>query len=683
MAGGGGGGGGGGGDGGVNVVDGGQPDLLKAWEIEAREQRIRAQMSEEAHLYDTNKLFVYLKQVGANPKQKVNTVDQMLFFCNALLKERRAAEDDARLKAHKLGEANTEIKFLRSDVKDALNEVRQAQTDTENYRRKYKENKEKLEKADFRRDEAVAKVTRQMKDQAAAHIVDKQQSEAQLRMQLGVLETQIHRLQGEHAAALKQLEEKHASHLKDVAATHEVAQKTLHDDKEREIDEIIDAHEAETDILKEKVRELAADLISQTDDFRPATDQALRIKLLDLRNRIKNITVPNNLHLRIESSGGSGEGGDGAATTSSSTHQLPSDLDPTGFVSRHGSRDLQYILRGLVWNVLIDAFFSAPFGFGFLGPDPQRNPGRQQLMEIQRAWSRLYEGQQPYREYTLKPLKNHKSTSPTNSIGYTYDNDEFAMYKRDYNANKLRSAVFQSFLPVVFPEKAAARQQQMMGGQSDHQNQQTLTLNQLPPLPTAQQSQHQPGDALWPGQYQAFQPGGGQASLPYSSAGGSPPPPPPRRGGGSISGSGSGGPEPGVAIWHRQHCESVVANIKQLLDRITGYATRPDALEAVPAIVSLAAELSIEFGVQRAQVWLVLPKRNDLVQAGPEYQDCLGGTADNSNNSNNNNDKDHGGHGRDLKVDLMVSPGIVRIGDGRGDLSVRKALVPCEVIPYS
>ncbi|KAL1902657.1 hypothetical protein Sste5346_001099 [Sporothrix stenoceras] len=645
-----GGGGGGGGDGSVNVVDGGQPDLVRAWEIEAREQRIRAQMSEQAHVYDTNRMFTYLKQMGASPKQKVNTVDQMLIFCNSLCKERHAAEEDSRLKSHKLGEANAEIKFLRSDVKDALNDVRQAQIETENYRRKYKENKEKLEKADFRRDDAVAKVTRQMKEAAAAHIVDKQQSEAQLRMQLGVLESQIHRLQGEHAAALKQLEEKHANVLKDVAATHEVAQKSLHDDKEREIDEIIDAHEAETDILKEKVRELAADLISQTDDFRPATDQALRIKLLDLRNRIKNITVPNNLHLRIESSGGSGEGGDGA-TTASATHQLPPDLDPTGFVSRHGSRDLQYILRGLVWNVLIDAFFSAPFGFGFLGPDPQRNPGRQQLMEIHRAWSRLYEGQQPYR--------------------YTYDNDEFAMYKRDYNANKLRSAVFQSFLPVVFPEKAAARQQQMMGGpgqSSDHQTQQTLTLNQLPPLPTAQQSQHQPGAALWPGQFQAFQPGGGQAPPPYSSS--SPPPPPPRRGGG---GSVSGGPEPGVAIWHRQHCESVVASIKQLLDRITGYATRPDALEAVPAIVNLAAELGIEFGVQRAQVWLVMPKRNDLVQAGPEYQDCLGGTSD-------NNDKDHG---RDLKVDLMVSPGIVRIGDGRGDLSIRKALVSCEVIPYS
>lgn len=257
--------------------------------------------------------------------------------------------------------------------------------------------------------------------------------------------------------------------------------------------------------------------------------------------------------------------------------------------------------------------------------------------------------------------------------GYPYDSDEFAMYKRDYNANKLRSAVFQSFLPVVFPEKAAARQQQMGSAPSSDHQQQTLTLQQLQPLPSAQQQQqqqHQPGDALWPGQFQAFQPGGGQAPPPYSS-GGSPPPPPPRRP------AGSGAPEPGVAIWHRQHCDSVVANIKQLLDRITGYATRPDALDAVPAIVNLAAELGIEFGVQRAQVWLVMPQRNDLVQAGPEYQDCLGGVG-----GTTDNDKDHQGS-RDLKVDLMVSPGIVRIGDGRGDLSMRKALVPCEVVPYS
>lgn len=404
-------GGGGGGDGNsgngmANVVDGGQPDLVNAWEIEAREQRIRAQISEEAHLYDTQQMLSYLKQVGANPKRNVNAVEQVLVFCNSLIKERRAADDDARLKAHKLSEAITEIKFLRSDVKDALNNVRQAQSDTENMRRKYKENKEKLEKADRKREEAVAKVMRQMNEAAVAHIQDKQQSEAQLRLQLGVLESQIHRLHGEHQTALQQLEAKHTDILKDVTATHEVAQKSLHDAKEREIDEIIDAHEADTDILKEKVRELAADLISQTDDFRPATDQALRIKLLDLRNRIKNITVPNNLHLRIEGGGGDGgangvPGGDGTAGGvggASAVHQLPPDLDPTGFVARHGSRDLQYILRGLVWNVLIDAFFSAPFGFGFLGPDPKRHPGRQQLLDIHRAWSRLYEGQQPYRE---------------------------------------------------------------------------------------------------------------------------------------------------------------------------------------------------------------------------------------------------------------------------------------------
>ena len=662
----------------VNVVDGGQLSFTSVWGIEAEinpqrarlaeeahraqlteeahraqlameaqrtqtqvameVQRTQTQMAVEAHVYDKHQIYVYLKDMGANPRLDISAVDQVLNYCNTLIKERQNAVKDAQHKSAKLSEARSEIQSLQESIKKVSTELRTAQSETDNVRRKYKENKEKLDKADRKREDAVASATRQL-------IEEKRELSNQLYLQKNKFDSEIMRINTDHDAQIKQLKAEHATALAEAKTEHEAKCNALVGAFNHEMDKLVDEHETETNILKEKMRELASDLISRTDDFRPATDQALRIKLLDLRNRIKNITVPNNLYMRTaDMTGGSGSSGSGGASgegaTGTALHQLSPELDPTGFVARHGSRDLQYILRGLVWNVLIEAFFSAPFGFGFLGPDPKRNPGRQQLMDIHRTWSRLYEGQQQQQQ------------QPFHSYGS--DTDEFAMYTRDHNANKLRSAVFQSFLAVIFPEKAGGRRQSMSSTQADlqQQQQQLLLLHPLPPLPLLQQ---QALDPLWPGQFQAFQPGGGQ---------GLPPSP------------NSAGTVPGVAFWYHQHCDHVVASIRQLLDRITGYATRPDALEAVPVIVNLAAELGIELGVQRAQVLLVMPRRNDVVQAGPEYQDCLGGAG-------GDGDRDQPGGGRDMKVDLLVSPGIMRIGDGRGDMAVRKALVPCEVIPFS
>lgn len=677
-------GGAGGMDGMVNIVDGTKPDVVNGWEVEAREQRIRAQIAEESHLYDSQQILTYLKQMRVGTKRNITAVCQLIEYCNSILHERFEADKYAQLQERKLEEATANAKYWQEQNDNAIKDIIKARAEAESAHSKKSEMKEKLSKADSKRNEAVAKVMQQMRAAAAEHLRDKRQSEREMRAKISRLEAEIDTIKRGHRDVLRQSDAIHAAKVKDMADKHNAAQKTMHENQEREIDEIIDAHEAETEILKDKVRELATELISQTDDFRPATDQALRIKLLDLRNRIKNMTASSNLQVRTEVDGASGAAGDGAGGGGSGAapHQLPRDLDPTGFVARHETRDLQYVLRGLIWNILIDAFFSAPFGFGFLGPDPKRHPGRQQLLDIYRSWSRLYEGQQAYSTlpvfFVVVAVAVVAGPFKLTTTGYAYDApDDFVIFTSDHNANKLRSAVFQSFLPRIFPEKAAARQQHAGAAQPEQQQtlqQQALPLRPLPPVP--QQPHELLGDPLWPGQLQTFQPGGGDALPQYPSlSGASPPLPPPRR---PLGGT----PDLGVAVWHRQHCDSVIASIRQLLDRVTGNATRSNTLDAVPAIVNLAAELGIEFGVQRAQILLVVPQRNDLVQEGPEYQDCLGSrggaAAHGSGEDGNKNNKGD----RDMKVDLVVSPGMVRIGDGHGDLTFRKALVPCEVFPY-
>ncbi|EPE07985.1 interaptin [Ophiostoma piceae UAMH 11346] len=675
-----GGGGGGGGNGGgptdlvhrPHIVEGGHPghmslpqhpNLALQWEQEAREQRIRAQISEDAHAYDSHQLFGFLKHRGASPKRSHNMVEQMVAYCSSMIMERDSALNEMRVIQRKFSEATVEVKLLRSDYKDASSRISNAKNDAEQYRVKYLGAKEKLDKADAKRNEAVGRVMQQLSNLTRKHELEKHQEQAQLRQRIAILEAELVTRDGKHELDKKQIEGEHQLKLNAQEEKHKEALKKQHAENERVIDEIIDSHDAELEVYNSKVRELASDLISQSDDFRPATDQGLSMKLLDLRNRIKNITVPNNLQMRMSAPSTAADGtaaSEGGADTvnAAGIHQLPPDLDPTGFVARHGSRDIQYILRGLVWKALIEAFFSSPFGFGFLGSDANSHPGRRQLLEVHRAWSRLYEGgQHPYRS------------------------DELGMYSHDPYANKMRSALFQSFLPAVYPEKAS-RNKNANGSQQDlHQGlHQQLPQHPHPLQPTVPEDANSsdatgPSNPMWPGQFQAFQPGGGSAGT----AG--PPPPPSRRTFGSFMSSGSGSSssnsishstDVGVAMLYRQHCDSVVYKIRQLLDRITNNNTRPDALEAVPTIVNLAAELGLECGVQRAQIWLLIPKPNEIVTVGAEYADCLGaGSGDGD-----------GDGGRDVKVDLVVSPGIVRIGDGRRDMAVRKALVPCEVFPF-
>lgn len=376
------------------IVEGDCPSPMSELEIEARDLRIRAQVSESTHLYETEQMFSYLKQVGANPKPE-GLVSQMLAFCNALLKERRDAQDDVKLKFRQLAESRVMVNFLRADIDDLKNKIASARADTEKAQKKAQEINDKLDKAGNKRKEAVDKVVQQMEAAALAHARDKQMSEAHLRTQVTMLENRINMMLGSHRDDLNRLKSQHENDLKTRDSEHKAAQTKLEEEKEREIDEIVDSHDAETEILKERVRELATDLISQTDDYRPATDQGLRLKLQDLRNRIKNITVPSNLYRLSDAEGSSRLGGDGGG---SAMNLLPFELDPSGFVARHESRDYQFILRSLVWKVLVEEFFSAPFGFGFLGPDEKQHPGRQQLLEIHRAWTRLYEGSQAYRE---------------------------------------------------------------------------------------------------------------------------------------------------------------------------------------------------------------------------------------------------------------------------------------------
>ena len=118
----------------------------------------------------------------------------------------------------------------------------------------------------------------------------------------------------------------------------------------------------------------------------------------------------------------------------------------------------------------------------------------------------------------------------------------------------------------------------------------------------------------------------------------------------------------------RQRIRSVVAEIAAVTQ--PGGNTRnteprySDFEAEVEAIVRLAFDIAIQFGVNQACLSLVTPPAGEVVIIGPEYHDC----------------EDADEHrGTRSKVDFVVSPGLIRVGDGKSEMSKKYPIVPCEI----
>ncbi|KAK4465398.1 hypothetical protein QBC42DRAFT_283534 [Cladorrhinum samala] len=96
-----------------------------------------------------------------------------------------------------------------------------------------------------------------------------------------------------------------------------------------------------------------------------------------------------------------------------------SPLDPTGLCVRQGNRAIPFLLKSVVWSIIREGFFSAPFGFGVFGHD---EGGKKSLMELFHCWRRIY-----------NPLEHNDGTD--------LDLDSFL---HDQEANRWRSTTFSS-----------------------------------------------------------------------------------------------------------------------------------------------------------------------------------------------------------------------------------------------
>lgn len=100
------------------------------------------------------------------------------------------------------------------------------------------------------------------------------------------------------------------------------------------------------------------------------------------------------------------------------------NIDAASFLEREGKGQERLFVKALIWAMILDGFFSAPYGFGALGPGANGGP----LFELYRSWKGIVEGD--------------GSKDENGPLGQ----NEFGPLYRDRYANSWRSATFQSIL---------------------------------------------------------------------------------------------------------------------------------------------------------------------------------------------------------------------------------------------
>jgi hypothetical protein len=81
----------------------------------------------------------------------------------------------------------------------------------------------------------------------------------------------------------------------------------------------------------------------------------------------------------------------------------------------------------------------------------------------------------------------------------------------------------------------------------------------------------------------------------------------------------------------------------------------------VAALVKVASEIALQFGIQEGQLKLIIPEHGDVVQIGDKFHDCRNGAKHKGSNQ---------------IVDIVTLPGFSKVGKSAKSELV---YVPCEI----
>jgi hypothetical protein len=129
-------------------------------------------------------------------------------------------------------------------------------------------------------------------------------------------------------------------------------------------------HAREVNQLKLEITKLVGQLLVNQDGNQGWPDDKLKVKFRELQRLIESVTSPRNKEFLIPQN-----------------QQVGSHLDPTNFLSRVGRGKSHFMLKSAIWAIFYEQFFSAPFGFGALGP----GRAQRELMDVYSTWRKLFD----------------------------------------------------------------------------------------------------------------------------------------------------------------------------------------------------------------------------------------------------------------------------------------------------
>jgi hypothetical protein len=125
-------------------------------------------------------------------------------------------------------------------------------------------------------------------------------------------------------------------------------------------------------------------------------------------------------------------------------------------------------------------------------------------------------------------------------------------------------------------------------------------------------------------------------------------------------------PTPKISKIYQDNVSRVASELDRILEEFTGRNSDQATAKSIRKIASLAGELGLQFGVHRAHLLLDFPETGSQVRGGTEYSHYRDGEKYQN---------------QMMEVELVLSPGLVRIGDGRRSLSVKAPLQPSLIYP--
>ncbi|KAK3951894.1 hypothetical protein QBC32DRAFT_238215 [Pseudoneurospora amorphoporcata] len=439
-------------------------------------------------------------------------------------------------KAH----SNAAIESIKRQHEADMTQLRQAAADHDSSMRSQKEHYEalllsqkdgyarKMEEQRLYYQGRIDSLNTKLADQAQAHQVELAQATQELKDAMSALRST-------HQQELNRLETESNEQISALQTAHNQEIATKQKKHDQKVQRLNKEHARNVVDLREKVQSLENDLVmGSNDDFRPATDDSLKMQYGQLKLCINMVTEPNNLGI-------------------SGVPRNLGKLDPTRFLEREGKNQLRFLLRSVVWQKIVEGFFSEPFGFGALG---SKGEGREVLRKVVDGWRGLC-------GYGDGALSNGKTASRSTTA--TTDADMLTPFYHSRDANKWRSATFQSILMAVAPPSSS-----MSGNKSNSRK----------------------------GQQQAPSPSGTP-----------------------------GPPEHAASTLYQTNINQVQAQIVALLSSICSEPLSPEIQSKVSELARQAGELALQFGAQRAQLGLEVPKRGEQVKIGTEsgWVDCEDG----------------------------------------------------------